>query len=153
VRLSATFSAYLVLWALGSCAAQPIAPPLPQGRWKLQVCLSQGYTSIQPCAYLDDRLILRVESPAVPPGQQGPVVFEQHISQEVAQRIYISALAAIRSFNSTPGREVLDGALVSVTLTAAVNTAHVEFGDSDVSKMSPAVRELNGLLNETTHAF
>jgi hypothetical protein len=49
--------------------------------------------------------------------------------------------------------EVLDGALVSVTLTAAVNTAHVEFGDSDVSKMSPAVRELNGLLNETTHAF
>jgi hypothetical protein len=98
-------------------------------------------------------LILRVENPAGIPGRHGPVVFEQHISQELAQRIYMGALAAIRSFNSTPGEAVLDGTLFSVTLTAAGDTAQVQFLASDVSAMSPAVRDLNGLLHETTHAF
>jgi hypothetical protein len=115
--------------------------------------LSEGNTSQQPCAYLDDRLLLRVENPTGPSGKHGPVVFEQKIARGLAQRIFATALAALRSFGTTPGQAVLDGALFSVELASTGNTAKVEFGAASILNMSPEVRELNGLLHETAHAF
>jgi hypothetical protein len=117
------------------------------------VCRSEGYTSAQPCAHLDNRLVLRVENPAGSPGEHGAVVFEHNISPELAERIYAGALKAIHTFDDTPGQVVTDGTLFSVKLATLGSTAEARFTAADTSQMSSAVRELNGLLHETTHAF
>jgi hypothetical protein len=117
------------------------AGELPQV-WKLQACLSVGYTTRQPCAFLDQHLTLRVENPT------GTVVLKSAVSPDVALSIYEGALSAIRSFDRAPGREVLDGTLFTVSLHVRNNTAEVKFGDSDLSNMGPEVRKLERLLHE-----
>jgi len=112
------------------------------------VCASEGYTNKQPCAYLDQRLILRVESP-VGGDMHGPVVFKEKISDDLAHMMFASALAAVRAFDRTPGHDVLDGTMFTISITANGNDAVATFSDSDVAHMGPDVRELNRLLHET----
>jgi len=110
--------------------------------------MTVGYTNKHPCAYLDQRLILRVENP-VGVDKHGPVVFKKTISEELAQKMFTNALAAVRAIDSTPGHYVLDGTLFKISITANGNDVEATFTDSDVAHMSPDVRELNQLLHET----
>jgi len=148
MRLIATFAALFACWPQWSCSGHATVPTLPQGMWNLRICLFEGITTRQPCAYLDNRLILRVANPESL-GRRGTVVFEEHISQDSAQKIFASALSAVRSFNSTPGRLLTDGILFTIEVSASGNVAQVRFANTAVSEMGSEVRELERLLRET----
>jgi len=152
MRAIATPIAFLGPLVLGACTTIS-APHIPVGTWTLDICRSEGYTSIQPCAHLDQRLVLRVANLTKASEDQGRYLFYQVVPQALALKIYASTLSVIHAFPSCKGPDVLDGTLFSVKLITGENSATIQCGGAGISSMSPQVQSLDRLLKGATHAF
>jgi hypothetical protein len=149
VRASVMFSALLALGPPASFAGNTTSPPpLPQGSWHVRVCFSDGPSTNQPCAFLDQRLILRIENPAAF-DHKGPVVFEESISEDLARAIVGHVLSAVRAFklrnpSAVPSN---DGIFFSVYISSSVDSAEVHYPVLS-RNVAPDFAELRRLLHE-----
>jgi hypothetical protein len=147
VRIVATTSALLASGLLG-CST-------PSDRefsriTQVRVCRSVGYTTTQPCAYLDRGLLLLwVENPASP-NAHGEETFRATISRDAANKVFSGVMGTIRSFGNAPGGGGLDGTAYSISIVTSAGTADVSL-DEDVPDNHSNLLRLNRLLHEITH--
>ena len=152
MRAVATFGALSVLWTAGILAATSANSSLPDGNWKLQVCMSVSYTTSQPCAYIDQDLILRVERPPrdVSPIRQKQVTFEQKVSRELALRIYSGTVEAIHSCDAAHQQPAPDANMLTMVVTTVGRNDQLDCYGVDDATAGRGVLELIRVLNDST---